>query len=153
MRVLMIDGLTAPQPKATTDDASSTAVIDVAPQKIAAGSPLELAIELNLPEGYKLNPQAAVTYKVTADKAQTVIAPDALNARDEATTAGNTAKITLPLTAKSGGTTLQVSVWYTYCRDEKSGLCKLGTATWRVPVEIAATANGNVIMLTSPPGK
>ncbi|HUQ70179.1 MAG TPA: thioredoxin-like domain-containing protein [Planctomycetaceae bacterium] len=150
---LTIDGLTPPSPPKTTDDLPSMTAIDVEPQKVATGRNVEFAINLVLPEGYKLNPQAAVTYRVTAQGTQSLIAADALNARDEATTEGTTAKIALPLAAKSGAAKLQVAVWYTYCRDGQSGLCKLGTTTWNVPVEVSSTATATVIPLMTPPVK
>jgi hypothetical protein len=149
-QVLTIDGLTPPQPKASTDDATSTTAIEVEPQKVG-GKAVEFAINLALPEGYKLNPQAAVTYQVRAPKSQTVIAADAVNVRDESTTDGTTAKITLPLTGQSGEVKLLVSVWYTYCREGNSGLCKLGTATWSVPVEVSPTAAATPIKLMTLP--
>uniref|UniRef100_A0A7C2NW11 Redoxin domain-containing protein n=1 Tax=Schlesneria paludicola TaxID=360056 RepID=A0A7C2NW11_9PLAN len=154
MQVLAIDGLTPPQSGSSTGpEGTTTAAIDVPPQQIAPGAALEFAVDLALPDGYKLNPQASVTYRVTAPKGQTVIAADAVNARDEAETDGTTARFRLPLASPSGKVALQVSVWYTYCRDGQSGLCKLGAATWNVPVEIAATATASAIRLATPPAK
>jgi thiol-disulfide isomerase/thioredoxin len=150
MQALTIDGLTPPQPPSTTEDeASTTAAIAVPAQKVAAGPEVEFAIELGLPDGYKLNPQASVTYRVTAPPGQAVVAADALNARDEAETDGTTAKFRLPLAAASGEIVLQVSVWYTYCREGESGLCKLGSGRWTVPVQVAPSAPSNVIKLSA----
>jgi thiol-disulfide isomerase/thioredoxin len=152
-QVLTIDGLTPPTPKVSTEDAASTAAITVQPQKIAAGKSVEFAVDLNLPDGYKLNSEAAVTYQVRAPRSQTVIVADAVNARDEATIDGTTAKISLPLAAASGDVTLIVSVWYTYCREGQSGLCKLGTATWSIPVTVTSSATASSIPLKVPAAK
>jgi hypothetical protein len=44
---------------------------------------------------------------------------------------------------------LKLTVSYGYCRDGAGGLCKLGTLTWLVPIEVAVDAKDSVIKLSS----
>ena len=142
---LKIAGLQPPTPKQTPGESSGTKSVKVPLQQVAPSADgVSFAVELKLPTGYKLNPQAAVTYQFAAEGDQALFAADDLNVRDEAMTDGTTARFKLSTAATSGTTTLQLSVVYTYCRDGASGLCKLGTASWTIPVEIAAAGSKEI---------
>ena len=62
---------------------------------------------------------------------------------------GMTVRFTLPLAASAGKGEFKVTISYGYCRDGAGGLCKLGTLTWLVPIEVAADAKPSVIRLSS----
>lgn len=148
--VLTISGLTPPEVAAVAGapDADGEAV-QLEPQRVSAAEGVAFEVAVTLPPGYKLNPQAPVTYRVTAVGDQTLIPAADLGVRDEAEVVGSAARFTLPVTAKSGRTTLQIALYYTYCRDGASGLCKLGAAKWTVPLEVAADATAKVVKLTA----
>ena len=148
MHVLEIPGLTPPTVKSA--HSAETEVADVTKmelQRVAPGDALAFEAALPLPPGYKLNPQAAVVYRVTADGEQGLVPASELGVRDAADVEGETIRFRVPLAAKSGRATLQVAVNYTFCRDGASGLCKLGSLRWTVPVEVAADASETVVKL------
>ncbi|MDA0590822.1 MAG: thioredoxin-like domain-containing protein [Planctomycetota bacterium] len=105
-------------------------------QKVAPGETLTIRVKLRYPDDFKLNPEAPVRVRLAAEE-QSLIAADELAKSRKATVEGDIATVEIPLTAKSGNATFSLSVGYSYCRGGKSGLCKLHTARWTVPVEIA----------------
>ena len=148
---LVIDGLkppsrTAPEP---TDPADSKTALKVKLQTVAAGDKLSIEIAMKLPEGFKPNKLAPVFYRVKAVGDTNLIAAKDLNVRKKATVKGSTAIITLPLAAKTGSATLELSLSFTYCREGVGGLCKLKTARWLIPVKIADDAKQKSIRLTA----
>ncbi len=155
VREFVIDGLKPPGPIATDagDLALSTNAVKVAPQAIAAGELLQFEIALGMPDGFKLNKLAPVTFKLKAAGDQELVAAENLNARQRAKAADATATITVPLAKKSGKGTLELSLSYRYCRNGVGGLCKLQTTRWLIPVEVKDGAKQTVIKLKSAASK
>jgi DNA-binding beta-propeller fold protein YncE len=138
---LTIKGLKPPAPpKANYTAAKAQEVIDVKPLSIKPGKQLPVSIEITLPEEFKLNPLAPVTYRLNVDGDQTLIAAESLGAREEATvTKDGQVKVTVPLQSGGGKATLLLTLSYNYCRDGKSGVCKIGITTWKIPLTLAET--------------
>ena len=107
-------------------------------------------IALGVPAGYKLNDLAPVTWEVFAEGEQTIIPVDALAQRDEASVADQVAKIDIPMTGTAGTAMVLIRVGYGYCGTEENALCRLATATWRVPITVATDATGNTLDLAFP---
>ncbi len=153
MRILTIDGLNPPPPPKQEELASTGMPVKVPVQTVAAGDGVEFSIVLMIPDDYKLNPDVPATYRLTAEGDQTLIAVEDLNVRDEAPVAKGIASFRVPFAAKTGKGTYQLSVTYGYCRDGANGLCKLGVATWQVPIDVRADGDSNRISLTTPETK
>ena len=82
-------------------------------------------------------------------KGQEVIATDALGTRRKAQTSdGSVATASLAMTGTAGKATVELAVSYQVCRDGKSGLCKLLTTRWTLP--LTATAASKTPLLTLP---
>ncbi|HEY2249521.1 MAG TPA: thioredoxin-like domain-containing protein [Planctomycetaceae bacterium] len=151
---LPIAGLAPPTPvKPTdTDGGDGRKPIRIAAQQIAAGDRLTFEAALSIPEGYKLNKLAPLTYRVNAAREQALVAADELgqrNAIEPPEAADQIVKFDVPLAARSGKGELQVTLSYGYCREGSGGLCKLGTLSWLVPVEVSADAKQTVIRLAA----
>jgi hypothetical protein len=56
----------------------------------------------------------------------------------------------IPFQAHEPGTTaLRVQLTLVYCREDNTGVCRIKTLLWRVPVEVAANASAvNEIQIT-----
>ncbi len=148
---LEIPGLTPPNPpKAAPKQRPLKDVVQLPAIKIAPGEALPFEVQLDLPEGFKLNKLAPVTYRITAAAEQSLVAAKHLDVRKEAESAEGAAKFALPLEQQSGSATLLVSITYQFCRDGVGGLCKIRTANWSLPVEIKAGAADRVVKLTVP---
>lgn len=153
---LKIEGLTAPAPPtASSAEASTSKAVSVPAQRVKPGETLNFEVTLELPDEYKLNKQAPLTYRLAAAEAQKLISADDIGQREqiEAPEEGTVLKFSIPLAEKSGKAELQITLTYGYCREGTGGLCKLGTATWAVPIELAADAEAASIKLQTAPPK
>jgi hypothetical protein len=149
---LGIAGLSPPTPAkpAATDDTGARKPIPVAAQRIAPGKQVRFEATLQIPDGYKLNPLAPLWYRLTAAGEQSLIAAANLGERNQIDPPpeGMVVKFSVPQAATTGKAEFKVTLSYGYCRDGAGGLCKLGTLTWLVPIEIAADVKQSVIKLT-----
>ena len=154
VELFTIAGLNPPAPVKAVDPAVDLKQAAVLPaQRLSTGDRIAFETKLVIPEGFKLNKSAPVTYRIAALDEQSLIAADRLSERMELDTPdeGSTVKFDVPLSGKMGGARLLVTVSFTYCRDGSSGLCKLGTQNWIVPVEVSSDGKQDVIIL--PAGK
>jgi thiol-disulfide isomerase/thioredoxin len=150
MSVLTIAGLKPPE---VTTDAPGIALLGpreaVPVQKIAPAHFVEFEVAVLLPAEFKLNPAAPVTYQLTTDAPQTLIAQEQLNVREEAAAEGTMLKFRVPLAGQTGEATFHLAINYQYCREGERGVCKLGGAQYAIPIHVAKDANSSVIRLTA----
>ena len=149
-RVFEIAGLTIPSPPKSSLGPDASDAIDTKMAIIMPGDKMTVNIALGVPAGYKLNDLAPVTWEVFSEGEQTIIPVDALAQRDEASVADQVAKIDIPMTGTAGTATVLIRVGYGYCGTEENALCRLATATWRVPITVATDATGNTLDLAFP---
>lgn len=149
-RVFEISGLNAPGPSKPNVTFDASDAIDIQATSVRKEDKLSVSINLGVPEGYKLNDLAPVTWEIFAEGQQTIIPSDTLAEREEATVSQYTATFDIPLTGEEGTASLLVRVGYGYCGTEENALCRLATATWRVPLTVSAEAKGNTLELAFP---
>ena len=148
LSTLEISGLMPPQSTSAEETPTTNLMAtEIANQTVMAGNQLRFQVEMAIPEGFKLNELAPVTYRLKAEEPQTLIAAEQLDQRDEAKTSGSTATIEVPLNSKTGTGRFQLSVTYSYCRDGKGGVCKFKTAAWSIPVSLAEKSDQQGISL------
>lgn len=123
----------------------------VPPQKVAAGKTLTVAVELQIPEDYKLNDLAPLRAKIVATDQQALIAEEHLGKSIKGKADGTTAVFTVPLAASEGSAQLQLSVTYSFCRGGVGGLCKLHTSRWSLPIEVTADGAATIKLKTDLP--
>jgi len=132
---LKINGLTPPMKNVQALETASgpnAEEIKVAAQKLRAGTDGALQIDVELPEGYHLNPLAPQRYKVSVD------------GKDLAAHSSKDLKlpVRVPLNATAvGSTTVRAQVTLFYCREDNTGTCRIKTLVWQVPVEVTSDAN------------
>ena len=149
-RVFEVAGLTPPTPPKPVASADTSDAIDTEAKSFAPGEKLAVRIALAIPDGYKLNDLAPVTWEIFTDGAQPIFPMATLSQRDEAVVADGHATFDMPMTGESGTATMYIRVGYGYCGTEENALCRLATATWRVPVMIAADAAADILNLSFP---
>lgn len=148
MTELKINGLQPPPPPKDEESAGDAkGVVDLVPQSIAAGEALKLEVHFKLPEGYKLNKLAKVTYKLEVTGEQKLIAAEQLKGRHPAEVNDEVATAAIPLAAQTGEAKLALSLSFSYCRDGVGGLCKLKTSKWNIPIKISADGKSSTIKL------
>jgi hypothetical protein len=117
-----------------------------------AARALRLDVSFNLPAGCKLNKEAPITCRVRTKDSSEILAKDQIGRRHSATlnADGTQASVLIPAALTAGSrASLDVTLSFTYCRGGVSGLCKLGSGHWTVPIEVAAGGGESAIQLTA----
>jgi thiol-disulfide isomerase/thioredoxin/sugar lactone lactonase YvrE len=148
--ILTIDGLTPPQPLSNRS-VPDLAEAEVLPgQTIKSAESVSIKVQLNIPDGYKLNELAPVVWEAFLVEGDNIFAATAFEGRDEAVAEESTATFSLPLTGDSGTATIAVQMSFGYCGEGDNSLCRLASATWKIPVSIAQDSENTSISLTFP---
>ncbi|WP_145034338.1 thioredoxin-like domain-containing protein [Caulifigura coniformis] len=149
----IIKGLAAPPPpkiESDADEASGKPVTDLAETTVKSSGPLEVEATFTLPEGFKLNTLAPQTVRLSSPAGQGLVAAEHLDSKLEAMIDGNAVRWTIPISG-SGQATFELTLSYSYCRDGTGGVCKFGTARWRLPVRATAEAPASKVSLKVDP--
>jgi hypothetical protein len=133
------------------DKPDKAQLLQVTPQKIAAGETVILAVDLQIPDGYKLNNLAPLRAKLFAKGKQPLIAEEHLGKSIKGKVDGETAVFAIPLAASEGSAQLQLSVTYSFCRGGVGGLCKLHTSRWLLPIAITTDGAATINLQTDLP--
>src|SRR5262249_24556739 len=131
---LALRGLAAPMAVAGFSDTNfgDEAIIQVAPQQVKAGVAGKILINLQLPEGYPLNPRAPLNYSVRVSGEGITIA--------ESDCLGQTVAPSMPLAipfqaaAASHQATADIAMTFYYCRADDTGVCVIQAVRWPVPL-------------------
>ncbi len=149
--VLEISGLSPPNPPKNTAMPDVSDAIAVDAQTLAAGEQLKFRVTLTLPDAHKRNDLAPVTWEIYSEAEQVLVAADVLGVRDEATAnEQNVAQFEVPLTGQPGEATFFLRMSFGYCGTEANALCRLATATWKVPVVLNTDGGTSEIVLAFP---
>jgi thiol-disulfide isomerase/thioredoxin len=113
----------------------------------AVDGKLAVTVALELPEGWKINAEAPMAYLVEAEGDAGPIDRAATGklVRPKERTA--TFEIAVPLRAATGADKLKVSLIYYYCQSKETGVCKVGSVVWTVPLELADDAKSMILSL------
>ncbi len=136
MTEFVVQGLTPPSPSksATVPEEPNAEELPAVSQK--SGMPIRVVVDLAVPEGYKLNDLAPVTWEVFAIGDQTIVPTEVLGVRDEAVVADKSAQFVIPVTAEAGTAQLLIRMSYGYCQQD-STLCKLASGAWKLSLTTA----------------
>ena len=139
-KTLPIKGLQPPTANqataANTDIAPNAEEIKLAPQKLRIGDAV-LSINVELPAGYHLNPDAPQRYKVSVEQGGEALSIDPKHSTRS--TKGLPLPIRIPFGVGSAGAAeLRASFTFVYCREDNTGTCRIRTLVWRAPVEVVS---------------
>ena len=154
-RTLPLKGLQPPQlnqAAAAAENSVNQEEIKLSPQKIRTGDGT-VNLNLQLPAGYHLNPSAPHRYSVSLADNSTVISIDAKNATR--TLRNVQLPVQVPIHSTGQGTAqLNASFTFVYCREDNTGVCRIKTLQWHVPIEVTtdATASGEINLTAKVPG-
>jgi hypothetical protein len=98
-----------------------------------------LNIEVQLPAGYHLNPQAPQRYKVSVDGAGVTV--DQKNASQTSKDLKLPLRIPITAAATPGTANVRAQVTLFYCREDNTGTCRIKTLIWQVPVNVVANVS------------
>jgi thiol-disulfide isomerase/thioredoxin len=141
---LEISGLQPPSSDAAasvTDSAGPNAEeIKLAPQQLRAGADGSIVINVELPNGYHLNPSAPQRYRVWLEKGSNILTVD------NGIVARTSKDLRLPLhipvrAAAPASAEMRIQLTLFYCREDNTGTCRIKTLIWRAPIEVISDAN------------
>jgi thiol-disulfide isomerase/thioredoxin len=137
---LAVKGLQPPQLSQTApaENSVNQEEIKLPAQKIRAGDGT-INLNLQLPLGYHLNPSAPHRYSVSVADNSTIISIDAKNAIR--TLRNVQLPVQVPIHSTGQGTAqLNASFTFVYCREDNTGVCRIKTLRWQVPIEVTDDA-------------
>jgi hypothetical protein len=108
-------------------------------------SQVKLKVQLALPRGWKINPLAPMAYELTAKGAKGPLEAKGLGKKKLDKPAAEF-PIALPV-AGEGQDEIHVKVNYYYCQEADDGVCKVGSVTFVVPLEITSKATATTATL------
>jgi thiol-disulfide isomerase/thioredoxin len=145
---LAIEGLESPLAgqEAKKPSFAGAAQVAVQPATVkAADGKIVLDVKISLPDGYKISPDAPMSYYLDAQGDSGAVDRQAMGRK---AIAEPVAAFQVPLpVAGSGQDTVKLSMNYFYCQSGGEGLCKLGAVVFTVPLTIADDAPGSVVEL------
>ncbi len=109
---------------------------------------VRLDVKLGLPEGWKINTLAPMSYQIDLDgPAGPFVAGElgsAVRVPKEKRQVDFSVKI--PVSETQGSAQIQVTLRYYYCQEGAEGLCKVGKATWSVDLALADDGDSAVVL-------
>ncbi len=142
--------VSAPNGSNESETAPNSEETKLPTQALRAGGDGALVIQIDLPSGYHLNPAAPQRYRVSiesGDKQLGLLSRSQLGAIGREKVISVSAKsLTLPLripfrTHDAGAAALRVQLTLFYCREDNTGVCRIKTLVWYVPVAVANNPN------------
>ncbi len=140
-----MDGVTPPTPptpavpsKPSFKNAEQV-TLKAAKVKPADGA-VHLAVQLELPTGYKINALAPMRYWIEAQGTTGPLDRAALGKPQKLDHPAAAFDVRLPVKESTGSETVTLSMNYYYCQEGDSGLCKMGSVVWTIPLELAPDA-------------
>lgn len=127
---LKIEGLTAPQIEEETTAFSPNLEEKTAEtQIVAANSQNSLVFNIKMPEGFHLNTNAPNRFEISASNKNIKI--------ETAAQKFKAVPLTIPFqTLSKGETKLTAKLTIYYCREDNTGVCKIKTLAWQIPLKI-----------------
>ncbi len=150
-KTLVISGLKPPEGAAAPGDEESAGPkaeeTKAAPQRLAAADGAQtLFIDVDLPDGYHVNPSAPQRCRVEVTAGGEHLSLYELTGRVSGApgVSSVTSKdVGLPIkmmvhALRPGAAELRVRLTLYYCREDNTGTCRVKTLVWRAPVEVTA---------------
>jgi thiol-disulfide isomerase/thioredoxin len=144
---LRINGLEPPVTAAAASEATETGPTGeetkLPVQRLRANSEANIVVNLDLPQGYHLNPAAPQRYRVSLETGQQQIVLSGSNSTNAVARSDKDLKLPLRLpiqTKATGNAELRTQLTVFYCREDNTGTCQIKTLVWRVPIEVVDDA-------------
>ncbi len=135
---LKITGLKPPVQKesATTSDVSpNLKEINLKEQTVSANAQSSLIFNVNLPEGFHLNPNAPQKYSISFDGGKNISIENPMQRFKEL-------PLKVPFQAsKEGVAKLNAKLTVYYCREDNTGVCFIKSLVWNVPIKVVKDKN------------
>ncbi|MEP6904171.1 MAG: thioredoxin-like domain-containing protein [Actinomycetota bacterium] len=132
---LNIEGLTPPSQAETESYAPNARETTLETKNVLANAQSSLIFNINLPEGFHLNPNAPQKFEISTENGQSV---KIVNPAQKF----KTLPVVVPFqTVQKGAANLKAKLTIYYCRADNTGVCKIKTLVWNVPLNVVADKN------------
>ncbi len=108
------------------------------------GSDIQLTLNINLPKGYHLNPNAPLIYRIDAGSGIQVEQP---NREVRLEKPELPIKISFKTASEEKSTDLKVSMSFYYCREDNQGACFIDAVIWQLPIKIEKDTGDTAVAL------
>lgn len=152
---LQITGLSPVEPSTLVDEEEVAARKEVQVSQAIRRSTIDgrLMVRASLPlrQGWKLNPQAPIIWRVEEEPGTSTVLDRNVSGRDFVVKDGqNPLEFQLPVLSTEGKSTLKITVNYFTCTEGQEGLCRIESVRWIVPLELDPEAESAPIVLQAP---
>jgi len=108
------------------------------------GSDIQLTLNINLPKGYHVNPNAPLIYRINAGNSIQVEQPN-----KEVRLENPVLPIKVSFKTGSGieKTEIKVSVNFYFCREDNQGACYIDAVVWQLPIKIDKDTGDTAVAL------
>ena len=143
---LQVKGLKAEVPKNMPEAEMPpfTKSLDLSLKTLKADADIQLTLNINLPKGYHLNPNAPLVYTVETGKG---IQIEQGNREVRLEKPALPIKIPFKTGSEVLSTDLKVSVSFYYCREDNQGTCFIDAIGWRLPIKIDKDTDDTAVTL------
>ncbi len=108
------------------------------------GSDIQLTLNINLPKGYHVNPNAPLIYRIDAGSG---IQVEQANREVRLEKPELPIKISFKTASEEKSTDLKVSVSFYYCRGDNQGACFIDAVIWQLPIKIEKDTGDTAVAL------
>lgn len=150
VKVVALDGVTAPNTASKRRTPDLTTAQDVGEQQVAIGDLLNVTVDLAVPAKHKLNSLAPVSWQVFLVEGAPLLSDEALKSTSEATVEGANAVLSLPLSKTSGTAKIAIEMSYGYCGIDDTDVCKLANGLWKFSLVVSEDSDLNTVKLSFP---
>jgi DNA-binding beta-propeller fold protein YncE len=150
---LRINGLQPPATAAAgatdSETGPNTEELAVPAQQVGVANDGSLIIQVELPNGYHLNPMAPQRYRVSVEKGFPQFSvftlggsgPVVKSKETKQTSKSLRLPIVIPFASSTPGEAeLRIQTTLFYCREDNTGTCRIKTLVWRAPVTVVKDA-------------
>ncbi|HHT9116015.1 MAG TPA: hypothetical protein ACFYEL_06050, partial [Candidatus Wunengus californicus] len=132
---LQIKGLKTEVSKDMSQSAipSFARLIELPLKTLKADSEIQLTLNIQLPKGYHLNPNAPLIYRIDTGSG---IQVEQANREVRLEKPELPIKISFKTTSEVQSTDLKVSVSFYYCREDNQGACYIDAVVWHLPIKL-----------------
>jgi hypothetical protein len=134
----------APAPKKPAFKGAAQEKLKSATVKPVDGK-VKLAVSLKVPAGWKMNPDAPMSYWLDSAQESGPVERGAFG-RIKLPKPVSEFEVTVPAT-ETGSDEVAISLNYYYCEDKPDGVCKFGAVVFTVPLVIAENGSSEPVML------
>jgi thiol-disulfide isomerase/thioredoxin len=155
VRTLQIQGLEPPRTptRRPSPGFPNAERITLDRQTLPPDSQVEFRIQVDLPEGFKINELAPFLYQVDNGGSAEIVRGDSIGKLQRASLDADRCVVTVSTVPGVGSGTIRLSLSYYICREGAEGICQIRSAVYEIPVERSAKATQKHIDIAVQPAE